>query len=123
MDEKELKEIKPRGGRRPGAGRPRGVANKLTADIKALAADYGEGSLQTLAWIKDHGKSEQARVAAAKELLDRAYGRPRQELDVTRNEGLTVILERGCTHTGIPVVLRAMETLPALTDQSRVEGE
>jgi hypothetical protein len=37
----EIKTIKPKGGKRPGAGRPRGVPNILTREIKGLAGQYG----------------------------------------------------------------------------------
>lgn len=61
-----------------GPGRPKGRLNKVTADVKALAGKYGPGAIKRLAQIMDEGESEAARVAAAKELLDRAYGKPAQ---------------------------------------------
>jgi hypothetical protein len=109
--EKESNRIKARGGRRPGAGRPVGVANKMTRPVKALAASYGPASIARLVQLRDGAESEQVRFAASKELLDRAYGRPRQELDVTQNEGIRVLV----------YAPQPGDEPPALADHSRAE--
>ena len=73
----------PKGGERPGQnrrGRPKGSKNKATRDIKALAGKYAPDALKELARLAEKAKSEQARVAACKEILDRAYGRPAQAI-------------------------------------------
>ncbi len=36
--------------------------------------DYGPRALRRLAWLMENAESEQAQVAAAKELLDRLHG-------------------------------------------------
>ena len=72
---------------RPGAGRPKGALNKVTRDIKALAAEHSPAALATLVQIATSGESEAARVAAANSLLDRAYGKPRQEIEHSGNIG------------------------------------
>jgi len=90
--------IKPRGGRRPGAGRKPGVPNRLTQDVKALAAQYGPDALETLVRIMNQGESEQARIAAAKELLDRGFGRPAQALELYKGRSeVRVIVDRSAT--------------------------
>lgn len=66
-----------------GVGRKPGVPNKATADIKALAQQYGAKAMATLAQIMESGEGEAARIAAAKELLDRGYGKAAQAVDVT----------------------------------------
>jgi hypothetical protein len=72
------------GGRRPGGGRPLGSRNKATADIRALAQPYGPAAVLMFAEMagllpgKPPAESEQARIAAGKELLDRGYGRSMQ---------------------------------------------
>lgn len=96
------------GGRRAGAGRPRGALNKLTKPVRELAADEGPTSILRLVHLRDHADSEQVQFAAAKELLDRAYGRPRQEFD----EGSKTIV----------VVNRGQGVRPALEDHGR-DGE
>jgi hypothetical protein len=112
------------GGRREGAGRPSGALNKLTQPVKALAASYGPASIARLVQLRDGAASEQVRFAAAKELLDRAYGRPRQEIDLHGDNSITVIVQR---HT--PTVLDAQPAAslrvepPALMDYSAYDGE
>lgn len=70
--------------RRPpnaGKGRKPGVPNKATADVRAAAREYSAEALETLAGIMRGGKQPAAaRVAAAKELLDRAFGKSTQPL-------------------------------------------
>lgn len=85
--------------RQPGTpktgGRVAGTPNKATASLKALAGNYTSQALETLASImSDVEQSAAARVAAANSLLDRAHGKPRQELEHASNEKepLTVII-------------------------------
>ncbi len=65
----------PRGGKREGAGRRKGVANVATETLKERARRYTDKALQTLADICEKGESEAARVSAANSLLDRGYGK------------------------------------------------
>src|SRR5690349_12860315 len=65
------------GGRQPGS------LNKATADVRAAALVYAPSSLQELARLAVEAESEQARVAACKEILDRAYGKSVQTVDAT----------------------------------------
>lgn len=76
---------------RPGAGRPKGVPNKATACIKAAASEYSDKALETLAEIMagvEHPAA--ARVGAANAILDRAYGKPKQSMDVDATVQATV---------------------------------
>jgi hypothetical protein len=56
------------------------VPNKVTAEIKALAQQYAPASMKELARLALKAESEQARVAAIKEILDRAYGKSPQSV-------------------------------------------
>ena len=85
------------GGRRPGAGRPKGALNLITRPVKELAADQGSASIERLVWLRDNAESEQVQFAASRELLDRAYGRARQEIDVTADRSIRVIINRDGT--------------------------
>ena len=112
MTENQSKEIKPgRGGAREGAGRPAGAPNKITRPVKALAASYGPASIARLVQLRDGAASEQVRFAAARELLDRAYGRPRQEIELGGDKSITVIVHRQTS----PV----LDLHPAIVDQSQ----
>jgi hypothetical protein len=55
-------------------GRKPGVPNKVTAEVRDLARVHGPAVLEELARLALESESDQARVAAAKEILDRAYG-------------------------------------------------
>ncbi len=112
MIEKESKEIKSRGGRRPGAGRPVGSPNKLTRPLRELAALHSEDCIDVLVELRDHAEAEQVRLAAANALLDRGHGRPRQEIDMNAGQSLTVIVNRGS---------HVLDVQPALEDHSREE--
>lgn len=70
-----------RGGRRPGAGRPKGRKDNKTLEIEAKAKKYAGDALKALAEIARHGESETARVSACVALLDRGYGKPRQAVE------------------------------------------
>lgn len=59
-------------------GRAKGTPNKATADIKALCQAHTDKAVTELARLSTGAISEQARVAAIKELLDRGYGKPSQ---------------------------------------------
>lgn len=70
-------------GSKPGerrGGRQKGTPNKATSDIKAAARLHGEAAIKRLAHLMQKAESEQAQVAACKELLDRAYGKPAQAI-------------------------------------------
>lgn len=59
-------------------GRQKGVPNKITADIKALAQNYSADAMKELGRLAVYAESEAARVAAIKELFDRGYGKSTQ---------------------------------------------
>jgi phage protein D len=72
-----------RGGSKSGerrGGRKAGTPNKATAEIKGLARQYGAAAIERLAHLMTQATSEAAQVAAARELLDRGYGRPTQAI-------------------------------------------
>lgn len=71
------------GGKRSGAGRPKGAVNKATADVKDLAGEYSDAAMRTLAEIMADGRAPAAaRVAASNAILDRRYGKPKQAVEL-----------------------------------------
>ena len=81
-------------GAKPGeyrGGRQKGTPNKATAEVKLaiteLAKTHAPAALRTLAKLAESAESEQARVAACREILDRAYGRPAQAVTLAGGDG------------------------------------
>jgi len=71
-------------GSKPGerrGGRAAGVPNSSTPDIKALARKYGDTCITELVNIAKLSKNEGNRLAAIDQLLNRAYGKPSQQVD------------------------------------------
>jgi len=60
------------------AGRPKGSKNKVSACIQEMAEPYGKRAVATLRRLMDKSDNEAIRLQAAKELLDRGYGKPTQ---------------------------------------------
>lgn len=77
-----------------GLGRPKGVPNKATAEVKALAQQYAPAVFKELYRISRKGDPDAARVAASKEILDRAYGKASQPMEHSVDEGLEALLDR-----------------------------
>jgi hypothetical protein len=84
----------PAGGKRRGAGRPRGSrALTLLAPtgermaFYEAARQYGEEALQVIVSVlRDAKQPTSLRLAAANDLLNRAYGRPPVAIDATPQE-------------------------------------
>jgi hypothetical protein len=81
-------------GSKPGerrGGRQKGTPNKVGAEIKALAGQHTPAALKTLVSVMQSSTSDAARVAAAKELLDRGHGKATQP--VSGADGGPLIVE------------------------------
>lgn len=63
--------------------RPKGSLNKSTKEVKEIAQKYTDKAIKELARLATKAESEQARVSACRELLDRAYGKPAQAVDLS----------------------------------------
>ena len=86
-------------------GRKKGTPNKATADLKKLARKHGPWALKALRHLAEHAETEQVRLAACRELLDRGFGRPAQYNELGGRDGAPIRL---IVETGVP--LRAAET-------------
>lgn len=60
------------------SGNPTGGSRSL-AEVRSLARDYGREALEKLVTLM-RGRSPKIALAAAREILDRAYGRPQLEI-------------------------------------------
>ncbi|MGZ8096730.1 MAG: hypothetical protein ACXWUD_10885 [Methylosarcina sp.] len=84
MKSNSIKKNGKRGGKRPGSGRKPGSINKATADLKGMARQYSAQALTILAELmQDPEVPPAARIQAAREVLDRGYGKPTQSLDIS----------------------------------------
>lgn len=84
----------PGGGSKPGerrGGRKVGTPNKATAEAKRsleeLARTHTEAAMLALVKVATNGESEAARVSAAVAILDRGYGKPKQALEHSGQDG------------------------------------
>jgi hypothetical protein len=80
------------GGKRPGAGRPKGSRSRATIEHKAtleeLARAHTATALSVLVEIASKPTAtDSARVAAASAILDRGYGKPRQATEISGPNG------------------------------------
>ena len=63
-------------------GRQKGTPNRATAEIRELARQYSGRAIDVLVSIMEApDKNDNARIAAARELLDRGHGKPRQAIE------------------------------------------
>ena len=72
-------------GRKTG-GRTKGTPNKMTAEIRSAAQLHGSAAIAKLVSLMDEGDTHQVQLAAARELLDRGYGRPMQSVAVSDDQ-------------------------------------
>jgi hypothetical protein len=63
-------------------GRP-----KVLGEIQELAREHAPEGIAELARLALKAKSETARISAARELLDRGYGRSRQSMEISAPAG------------------------------------
>jgi hypothetical protein len=76
-------------GRKTG-GRKAGTLNKVTLEVKEAARQYAPAALNRLYEIMETGESDAAKVSAAREILDRAYGKPSQALTTDQNDAVKI---------------------------------
>ena len=69
-----------RGGKRKGAGRPKGSTKKGTKldefNMMLRAQEYCEEMMEVLVDLARHSTSESTKLSAATQVLDRGHGRP-----------------------------------------------
>jgi hypothetical protein len=93
LDEDPLK-VEPNRPRVKTGGRKKGSLNKVTKDIKLLSRPYTAEAVETLASVMRIGETHAVRVAAAKELLDRAWGKSSQPVEHSGNVDIAMTLDR-----------------------------
>jgi hypothetical protein len=90
-----------------GSGRKKGARNRATADIKALAQEWGPAAIKTLVELMIGAEYEPTRVQAAKELLDRGYGKAVQPVEGDISHTIRYDVELVFGGAALPEHLRA----------------
>jgi hypothetical protein len=80
--EKQSKPNKTHGGRRSGAGRRHGSKSRVSREVRDYAREFTLEAVKELARLAFHAESEQVRVAAIRELLDRGHGKATQQVEI-----------------------------------------
>jgi hypothetical protein len=76
----------------PGQSGNPGGQPKVTAEVRELARQHGPDAIAALASIMhDSGAQPSARVAAAIHLLDRGFGKPKQEIEASGSLSIAVV--------------------------------
>jgi hypothetical protein len=93
---------KPKGGKRKGAGRKAGIPNKGNRDddkvwVAAYARKYGREAIDKLVHIMRHGKSDNVQIAASVAILDRGYGKPVAQFDVSVTSASVPMINKNMT--------------------------
>jgi hypothetical protein len=71
------------GAKTPGSGRRIGTPNKSTSELRAMAQEYGPAAIAFyVSVLNDQTRMVETRMLAAKELLDRGYGKASQAISV-----------------------------------------
>jgi hypothetical protein len=68
--------------RRQFNGRPKGAQNKITGEVRRVAVGYALDAIKNLDKLSRTAKSEMVRVAASKEILDRAIGKAKEHVEI-----------------------------------------
>ena len=76
----------------PGSGRQPGTPNRCTADVKAVAQKYSAKAVATLVKLLNN-PDPRVQATAARELLDRAHGKPMQAMEHSGPNGAAIPTE------------------------------
>jgi hypothetical protein len=81
------------------SGRPKGSKNLSTLEggkrITSLAREHTEEAINTLVRLMQHSRSDAVRATCAEKILDRGWGKPRQEIVADEDNELTIVIKGG----------------------------
>lgn len=92
------------GGKRPGAGKPKGYKAPHTLETSVskqrMVERISARTDELIDKLFDRALSEQGDTVAIKELLDRGYGKPQQSVDMSNKDGSlkTIIIQKSNGH-------------------------
>jgi len=73
-------------------GRPKGAVAKTPTTIKYVAQRYGSECIEALARIVKNSSNEQNKIAAAREILDRGYGKATQMIGSDADQPVELVI-------------------------------
>jgi hypothetical protein len=76
-------------------GRAKGTPNKATAELRVYAQQFSREAIDALRVLMKTAEMDVARVMAARELLDRAHGKPAQQ--AIGPDGETIVVPSSVT--------------------------
>lgn len=85
-------------------GRKPGTPNKVTSELQGLAQQYTDAAIKVLAMIMVRGENEQARIAAARELLDRGHGKATQVIAGDPEHPMSFVVMTGVPRIEPPTI-------------------
>jgi len=98
---------KPKGSPKTG-GRQRGTPNRATASVKEAARQHTADAMKVLTEVmKDTTQPAAARVAAVKEIFDRAYGKATQHI-AGDADAPAIKTEQSVDISGLPLEVQRM---------------
>jgi hypothetical protein len=81
------------------SGRPKGSKNLATREggkrVTYLARENTEDAIATLVHLMKHSRSDSVRAMCAEKILDRGWGKPRQEISTDDGSTLTLVIKGG----------------------------
>jgi len=81
-------------GSRKTGGRQKGTPNKVATVVREAALKHGPAAVAELARLMNQSQSEHVRIAACREILDRAYGKSRQSIEHTGHDHGPIAVEQ-----------------------------
>ena len=79
-----------KGGKRQGAGRPKGAVSQATKDIQELAKEHGPAAVKRAAHLMLHAESEDTQLRAAQFIVERGYGKAKELHDHKHAGGISI---------------------------------
>lgn len=108
------------GGPRPGSGRKKGSTTGLQIEARVLARNHAKKAIDTLVKAMQVG-SWPVKVDAAEKILNRAFGKPAQSVELTGKDGGAIQHEE--VNNDATAFSRAIAGLFARADEAEGSGK
>ncbi len=82
------------GGARPNSGRPKGVVSAKTRAIQEMALEHADDMFAILLDLAQNASADNVRKDCAMAILERAYGKPKQGLELSGPDGGPIEVKR-----------------------------